>query len=87
MSFKTIRHEIKEQILTITLNRPEQLKEPLINYLLIIYVVIAALKISSKCAFMIYKLRFFADFCLALTASQTLIRGSLTHLPSRWLRS
>ena len=26
---------------------------------------------------MTYKLRFFADFCLALTASQTLIRGSL----------
>ncbi len=26
---------------------------------------------------MSYKLRFFADFCLALTASQTLIRGSL----------
>ncbi len=36
-----------------------------------------------------YKLRFFADFCLALTASQTLIRGSLdiesepTELKSR----
>ena len=28
---------------------------------------------------MTYKLRFFADFCLALTASQTLIRGSLTE--------
>ncbi len=27
---------------------------------------------------MTYKLRFFADFCLALTASQTLIRGSST---------
>ncbi len=26
---------------------------------------------------MTYKLRFFADFCLALTASQTLIRGFL----------
>ena len=28
---------------------------------------------------MTYKLRFFADFCLALTASQTLIRGSLKY--------
>ncbi len=28
---------------------------------------------------MTYKLRFFADFCLALTASQTLIRGSLSE--------
>ncbi len=26
------------------------------------------------------KMRFFADFCLALTASQTLIRGSLDSL-------
>ncbi len=31
------------------------------------------------------KLHFFADFCLALTASQTLIRGSLTY-PSQLMR-
>ncbi len=29
---------------------------------------------------MTYKLRFFADFCLALTASQILIRGSLDFI-------
>ena len=39
---------------------------------------------------MTYKLRFFADFCLALTASQTLIRGSLGWhtffcTPLKWL--
>ncbi len=32
---------------------------------------------------MAYKLRFFADFCLALTASQTLIRGSLNTQEDR----
>ena len=31
---------------------------------------------------MTYKLRFFADFCLALTASQTLIRGSQDQSPT-----
>jgi len=41
-----------------------------------ICVAISALKIGSKCSFITYKFRSFADFCLELTASLTFCRGS-----------
>ncbi len=42
-----------------------------------ICVATAVLKTDSKCSFTTCKLRFFAGFCLALTASKTKINGLL----------
>ena len=35
------------------------------------------MKIGSKCSFITHKLRFFANFCLALAASKTFFNGLL----------
>ncbi|MFC0711970.1 hypothetical protein ACFFGX_21300, partial [Azorhizophilus paspali] len=46
-------------------------------------VVIAALKTGSKCSFTARKLRFFAYFCLALTASPTFLEVPYSGLVCR----